>query len=144
VYGTRFSPRLTGTGTLTGNGKGRGEITLVAGIDRDLSRTNDITRILFDADGFTLDSKLAGQETAEVLNLHENTLETLPIAEFTHPAAGLFTFEDPGAEPLLADLRDMLGILADAFGCAVSVTFTITVDADGTYRINLLECRPSG
>jgi hypothetical protein len=49
---------------------------------------------------------------------------------------GLFDRTD-----FVADLRDMMGILQEAYGCPVDVEFTANF-FNGTYKINLVQCRP--
>ncbi len=44
--------------------------------------------------------------------------------------------------PMLDDLRSMLRVLRDAYGCDVDVEFTVNFEADGSHKINLLQCRP--
>jgi pyruvate,water dikinase len=46
------------------------------------------------------------------------------------------------AVPLLEDMREMLQILRDAYGRHVDIEFTANVQSDGSYKINLLQCRP--
>jgi hypothetical protein len=41
-----------------------------------------------------------------------------------------------------ADMREMLGILEEAYGTPVEVEFTVNFLRTGQYRINLLQCRP--
>jgi pyruvate, water dikinase len=42
----------------------------------------------------------------------------------------------------ISDMREMLRILQDAYGCPVDIEFTTNFMEDGTYRINLVQCRP--
>lgn len=42
----------------------------------------------------------------------------------------------------VADMREMLGILEDAYEYPVDVEFTANFMPDGSHRINLLQCRP--
>jgi hypothetical protein len=39
-------------------------------------------------------------------------------------------------------MREMLGILSDGYGSHVDIEFTVNFASDGSYRINLLQCRP--
>lgn len=41
-----------------------------------------------------------------------------------------------------ADMREMLQILEEAYGSAVEMEFTLNFQRDGSYRINVLQCRP--
>jgi pyruvate,water dikinase len=41
-----------------------------------------------------------------------------------------------------ADMREMLATLQEAYGCPVEIEFTLNFLRDGSYRINLLQCRP--
>jgi pyruvate,water dikinase len=40
------------------------------------------------------------------------------------------------------DMRDMLRILQEAYGSPVDIEFTLNFMEDGTYRVNLVQCRP--
>ncbi|MBN2576030.1 MAG: pyruvate, phosphate dikinase [Deltaproteobacteria bacterium] len=41
-----------------------------------------------------------------------------------------------------SDMREMLATLQEAYGCPVEIEFTLNFLRDGSYRINLLQCRP--
>lgn len=43
---------------------------------------------------------------------------------------------------LVGDLREMLALLQQSYGVPVDTEFTANFDADGSYRINLVQCRP--
>lgn len=44
--------------------------------------------------------------------------------------------------PFVADMRQMLGILQDAYGCPVDVEFTVNFFEGNRYKIDLVQCRP--
>lgn len=44
--------------------------------------------------------------------------------------------------PFVADMREMLAVLRDAYDYPVDVEFTANFLADGSYKINLVQCRP--
>jgi len=44
--------------------------------------------------------------------------------------------------PFASDMREMLQILQEAYGCPVEMEFTLNFLRDGSYRINVLQCRP--
>jgi len=44
--------------------------------------------------------------------------------------------------PFASDMREMLQVLEHAYGSPVEMEFTLNFLADGSYRINLLQCRP--
>jgi hypothetical protein len=44
--------------------------------------------------------------------------------------------------PLASDMREMLHILQEAYGTPVEMEFTANFLRDGSYRINVLQCRP--
>ena len=44
--------------------------------------------------------------------------------------------------PFASDMREMLAILQEAYGCPVDIEFTVNFLRDGRYKINLLQCRP--
>jgi len=48
-------------------------------------------------------------------------------------------FSDTG---LIEDMRDMLAILSRMYECPVDIEFTANLSNDGSYRINLVQCRP--
>ena len=50
---------------------------------------------------------------------------------------GLFTETD-----LAERMREMLRVLQDAYGTPVDIEFTVNFQRDGSYRINLVQCRP--
>ena len=55
----------------------------------------------------------------------------------------LLTFDHLLSETtFVRDMREMLQILHDAYGCPVDIEFTLNFLKDGQYRINLLQCRP--
>ncbi|HRU06057.1 MAG TPA: PEP/pyruvate-binding domain-containing protein [Candidatus Brocadiia bacterium] len=55
----------------------------------------------------------------------------------------VLTFDGLLSETSFADdMREMLSILQDAYGCPVDVEFTLNFRRDGGRRINLLQCRP--
>jgi len=44
--------------------------------------------------------------------------------------------------PYVADMRDMMRVIADAYRHPVDIEFTVNFLAEEDYRINLLQCRP--
>ena len=42
----------------------------------------------------------------------------------------------------IEDMREMLKILSEAYGCHVDIEFTANFLSNGTYKINLVQCRP--
>jgi pyruvate, water dikinase len=42
----------------------------------------------------------------------------------------------------VGDMREMLSMLQEAYGCPVDIEFTVNFVEDATYRINLVQCRP--
>ena len=55
----------------------------------------------------------------------------------------VLTFDGLLSETSLAsDMREMLSILQEAYGCPVDIEFTMNFLRDGRYKINLLQCRP--
>lgn len=55
----------------------------------------------------------------------------------------VLTFEKLlGDTPFVQDMREMLGLLRDAYDYPVDTEFTANFLADGGYRINLVQCRP--
>jgi hypothetical protein len=44
--------------------------------------------------------------------------------------------------PFVSDMREMLSVLRDAYGSQVDIEFTTNFLDDGSYRINLVQCRP--
>jgi hypothetical protein len=55
----------------------------------------------------------------------------------------VLTFDQMLAKTAFAsDMREMLAILQEAYRCPVEIEFTLNFLHDGSYRINLLQCRP--
>lgn len=46
------------------------------------------------------------------------------------------------ATPFVADMKEMLAVLRDAYDYPVDIEFTANFLGDGSYRINLVQCRP--
>jgi hypothetical protein len=44
--------------------------------------------------------------------------------------------------PFVEDMRDMLQLLEEAYGCPVDTEFTVNFLRDHNYKINLVQCRP--
>jgi hypothetical protein len=54
----------------------------------------------------------------------------------------LLTFDHLLSEtPFAKDMREMMQILQDAYGSPVDIEFTLNFRPDGSYKINLLQCR---
>ncbi|MFZ0788592.1 MAG: PEP/pyruvate-binding domain-containing protein [Chromatiaceae bacterium] len=59
------------------------------------------------------------------------------------PTAQLLTFEHLLTEtPFVADMRQMLSILEEAYQYPVDIEFTANFAGDDQYKINLVQCRP--
>ncbi len=69
----------------------------------------------------------------------EETAESRP----RDPPTRTLTFDRLLSETtLVADLREILRALEDAYGCPVDIEFTVNFLAPDVYRLNLLQCRP--
>ena len=44
--------------------------------------------------------------------------------------------------PFVADMRELLKILRETYGCHVDIEFTANFSSDDSYKINLVQCRP--
>ncbi|MHC4146621.1 MAG: PEP/pyruvate-binding domain-containing protein, partial [Planctomycetota bacterium] len=42
----------------------------------------------------------------------------------------------------IKDMRDMLALLREVYGCHVDIEFTANFSNDGNYKVNLVQCRP--
>jgi len=97
------------------------------------------------------------QRRVDVLDLTTNRLATLPLEEVTRraPDVPLDPFAAPrrgvpvltfdrllSATPFVEELRELLRILAEAYGGPVEVEFTLNVLPGGPLRLNLVQCRP--
>lgn len=111
------------------------------------------------------------QRRVDVIDLQANQLVSEDFAEVASQSPGLplemFASPDEAAERLMAetgrrdifpwmltfdrllsetsfvaDMREMLAILEDAYGCPVDTEFTANFFGDEGYRINLVQCRP--
>ncbi len=59
------------------------------------------------------------------------------------PTAQLLTFDHLLAKtPFVTDMRQMLGILEEAYDYPVDIEFTANFSSDDHYKINLVQCRP--
>ncbi len=66
-----------------------------------------------------------------------------PRGSKARPTTWVLTFDRLLSEtPFVQDMRNMLSILRDAYAYPVDVEFTANFLTDGTYRINLVQCRP--
>lgn len=101
----------------------------------------------------------ASQRRMDVLDLHLNRIVSGRFSELVNeqpdfPLALFTSREAPNRPPFLtfdgllentpfvADLRTLLACLHAAYDHAVEIEFALNVLADGSYRINLLQCRP--
>lgn len=101
----------------------------------------------------------ASQRRMDVLDLQHNRIVSgrfselvgeqpdFPLALFTSREAPdrppFLTFDGLLEDtPFVAELRTLLACLHTAYDHAVEIEFTLNVQADGSYRINLLQCRP--
>ena len=67
------------------------------------------------------------------------------VMQFRRRKAAPWTFNLDHAlarVPLIEDMREMLQTLRDAYDCHVDIEFTANMKPDGSYKINLLQCRP--
>ncbi|UCF14525.1 MAG: hypothetical protein JSW59_14010 [Phycisphaerales bacterium] len=44
--------------------------------------------------------------------------------------------------PFVADMRELLKILRETYGCHIDIEFTANFSSDDSYKINLVQCRP--
>jgi pyruvate, water dikinase len=108
-----------------------------------------------------------GQHRVDVLDLQANCFASLHINDVVQASADqpmelfastqrsrrdghgrsrprwVLTFEKLFSDtPFVADMRDMLRTLRDAYSYPVDIEYTANFLADGRYRINLVQCRP--
>ena len=144
-----------------------GVIRLVAGLGtRAVDRSDDdYTRLVaLNAPELRPESSFGAiarttQRRMDALELEENRVVNGPFAEIVRgqtdfPLDLFTTREAPDkpafltfdrllrATPLVADLRGILEGLQDAYRHPVEIEFALNVLSDGSYRINLLQCRP--
>jgi hypothetical protein len=75
--------------------------------------------------------------------LDEESGRGLVNADGSERQSWVITFDPLFAEtPFIEDMRSMLRILQRAYGRHVDIEFAANFTPDGTYRINLLQCRP--
>ncbi|NLT11078.1 MAG: pyruvate kinase [Clostridiaceae bacterium] len=73
-------------------------------------------------------------DTMQRLRERGHAMKSIPeIVDFD----GLFRHTD-----FASTMKSMLAILTEAYDYPVDIEFTLNFDRDGTYRINLLQCRP--
>lgn len=109
------------------------------------------------------------QKKVDVLDTRENNLRSgyfvdvirecpgLPVDLFTMPDEGsgesyaetgsdvprILAFERLFRETsFIQDMREVMQVLRETYGCHVDIEFTANFHGDGSYRINLLQCRP--
>lgn len=99
------------------------------------------------------------QRRMDTLDLEENRIRTGPYAELVGNAAdfphALFTSREQADRPafltfdgllektpFVEDMRRVLACLHQAYCHPVEIEFALNVLSDGSYRINLLQCRP--
>jgi hypothetical protein len=74
---------------------------------------------------------------------HDEEMERRAAERGRQSSAWVLTFDRMlESTPFVADMREMLHILQDAYGSPVEVEFTLNFQQDGSYRISLLQCRP--
>jgi pyruvate, water dikinase len=74
----------------------------------------------------------------------DEALARRPEARGLAPGAtSILTFEQLLADtPFVADMRQLLSILQESYGCPVDVEFTANFFPKAGYRLNLVQCRP--
>jgi hypothetical protein len=74
----------------------------------------------------------------------DEELARRPEARSLPPGAtSVLTFEQLlGETPFVADMRQLLSVLQQSYGCPVDVEFTANFFPKAGYRINLVQCRP--
>jgi hypothetical protein len=111
------------------------------------------------------------QRWADVLNLETNTIDSVDFVDLAPKCGSLplemfaskdeklarlaeernmqnvfpwiLTFEGLLRNTSFAgDMREMMQVLQDAYGCPVDVEFTLNFMKGGNYKINVLQCRP--
>lgn len=151
-----------------------GLVRIVAGLGtRAVDRiSNDYPRIAsLDKPSLALGGKADFvQRNVDVLDLHDNSLQTIHLDEVAQKAPGwylrLIAEHDREAEELLREsgvykdviyttcnnilsnkkltttLKEMLSTIQEHYNYPVDVEFTINFDEDGEFLINLVQCRP--
>jgi hypothetical protein len=144
-----------------------GVIRLVAGLGtRAVDRTDDdYTRLVaLNAPELRPETSFGdiarhAQRRMDAIDLGGNRIVSGPFAEMVREQADfpfeLFTSREETGKPafltfdrllsdtpFVADLRDMLATLHAAYRHPVEIEFALNVLQDGSYRINLLQCRP--
>ncbi len=81
---------------------------------------------------------------AEMFATPKDTPREHRAVAYTAPAAvWVLTFRELLSEtPFVGDMREMLGILRDAYDYPVDIEYTANFLSDGNYRINVVQCRP--
>ncbi|MBN2036682.1 MAG: hypothetical protein JW768_08085 [Chitinispirillaceae bacterium] len=101
------------------------------------------------------------QKRIDALNTKSNALETLYFSDAYRdnpelPVDMFSSLEGESETPcriisfdyifsktsFIQDMRQILSILKQSYGCHVDIEFTANFQPDGTYRFNLLQCRP--
>jgi hypothetical protein len=101
------------------------------------------------------------QKRVDVLNLARSALETGYFVDIIRDnpdvRADMFSSEEGGdgtpyriinfenlfsCTTFIDNMREILKILKNAYGCHVDIEFTANFSPEGAYKINLLQCRP--
>jgi pyruvate, water dikinase len=101
------------------------------------------------------------QKRVDVLNARANSLDTIYYSDIVKdnpdvPAEMFSSLEGEGGiqskvlnfenifskTAFIQDMREILNILKQKYGCHVDIEFTANFIPDGRYKINLLQCRP--
>ena len=155
LYGDLFFPHLAGVGYSCGGAQPgdapdakAGTLQMVLGLGTRgaaLKQAGGTDTAAFRADlgrpaGAPAEIRSYPQREMDVLDLGANRLTTRPVGDV--PAAR------PAAERLLREtdflqgMAEILRLLQDAYQSRVQIEFTANALDDGTYRINVLQCRP--
>lgn len=119
-------------------------------------------------EGSLEEAKQHAQRRVDVLNLSKNRFQSLHFIDLVNESPGLkpemfatcdsqsYASRQKGAlQPwvltfdgvfdktnFIADMREMMKTLRETYGCQVDVEFTANLLSDGSFRINLVQCRP--
>jgi hypothetical protein len=120
------------------------------------------------------DIRRFSQHDVDILNIADNTIETVPIADVLEVASDnlrmplelagqrdtdaeqqlrqmgiqgkgvwVFTFDELLSNtPFSGDMQRMMKRIESVYNYPVDIEFTVNFSHDGSYRINLLQCRP--
>ncbi len=110
-------------------------------VEGDYPRVVPLDRPLLTPHSDPEDRRRFTQREADVLDIAQNSLVTLPVSELEAKEPAMAVERLLGTD-FPATMRRMLAVLEQAYEYPVDIEFTGTYASDGKLYINLIQCRP--